>query len=267
MIRRGFTLIEALVTVAVLATLLGVLMPALGSSRAAARAARCASNARQLSVANTAYSAEHAGRSVAGAARAASSNLHRWHGRRSSPQAPFDPARGDLTPYLGGAASSEGVRACPEFHGTLEALRERGQGFERGSGGYGYNAAFVGQERVEAGAGVWTLESDERGARRDRFRRPAATIEFGDAAFASDEGLIEYSFLEPSVWPEYPDYRPDPSMHFRHRGRATVVWLDGHTSAHERTSTNWSGLYTTDPEPLGIGWFGPDGSNELFDYE
>src|SRR5690606_30505254 len=121
-IRRGFTLIEALVTVAVLATLLGVLMPALGSSRAAARAARCASNARQLSVANTAYSAEHAGRSVAGAARAASSNLHRWHGRRSSAQAPFDPARGDLTPYLGGAASSEGVRACPEFHGTLEAL-------------------------------------------------------------------------------------------------------------------------------------------------
>ncbi|MGP1310912.1 MAG: hypothetical protein ACTS27_12010, partial [Phycisphaerales bacterium] len=238
----------------------------LGSARATARAAVCASNARQLTVANTTFAAEH-GHSVAGAARFQSENLHRWHGRRSTTGEAFDPMRGDLTPYLGNAVSSAGVRACPEFTRDLDRLRESGAGFEAGAGGYGYNQAFVGSRRFSAGPSIWTLDTDEKGARRDRFRCPAETIEFGDAAFAGDDGLIEYSFLEPSVWPDYPDYRPDPSMHFRHAGKTTVVWLDGHASSHERTSTNWSGIYQTDPEPLGIGWFGPDDSNDLYDYE
>lgn len=265
--RRAFTLIEALVVVAIVTTLLGLLAPALGSARASARAAICASNARQLSIANAAHAADHSGLSVPAAAEIRTRNLHRWHGERASTGEPFDPARGDLTPYLASAASSEGVRACPTFRSTLQHLRDRGDAFERAAGGYGYNAAFVGAQRVESAPGVWTLSTDAKGARRDRFRRPAETIEFGDAAFAGDEGLIEYSFLEPSVWPDFPDYRPDPSIHFRHSGRATVAWLDGHASAHERTSTHWSGIYPIDPGPLGIGWFGPDDSNELFDYE
>jgi prepilin-type processing-associated H-X9-DG protein/prepilin-type N-terminal cleavage/methylation domain-containing protein len=267
MTRRAFTLIESLVAVAVIAALMGILLPTLGAARDASRSAVCLSNARQLSVANAAYAAEHMGRSVPAAARIQSQNLHRWHGTRSSADEPFDPGRGDLTQYLGSAASSEGVRACPEFRPTLAHLRESGAGFESGAGGYGYNAAFVGVQRVEATPGLWSINTDEKGARRDRFRRPTETIEFGDAAFAADASLIEYSFLEPSVWPDYPDYRPDPSMHFRHAGKANVAWLDGHASGHAMTNTNWSGLYATDPESLGIGWFGPDDSNQLFDYE
>jgi prepilin-type processing-associated H-X9-DG protein len=264
---RAFTLVETLVAIAVVAALVGVLVPTLGAARETARSALCMSNTRQLSAANAAYSVEHDGRSVPAAARFQQANLHRWHGERSRVGEPFDPARGALTPYLGSASTSEGVRACPEFAPTLRALRESGAGFESGAGGYGYNASFVGSDRLAASGNAWTLRTDEQGARRDRFRRPAETIEFGDAAFASDEGLIEYSFLEPSVWPEYPDYRPDPSMHFRHEAKSNVAWLDGHVSAHERTSTNWSGLYLADPAPLGLGWFGPDDSNALYDYE
>lgn len=264
---RAFTLIETLVGIAVIAALVGVLAPTLGAARKSTRLALCMSNARQLSAANNAYALDHDGRSVPAAARFQQDNLRRWHGERDSVGQPFDPARGALTPYLGSAATSEGVRACPEFAPALRALRESGAGFESGAGGYGYNGAFVGAERVEASGDAWSLRTDERGARRSRFHRPSETIEFGDAAFAGDDGIIEYSFLEPSVWPEYPDYRPDPSMHFRHAGRAVVAWLDGHASARERTSTNWSGLYRADPGPLGIGWFGPDDSNALYDYE
>ncbi len=267
MIRRAFTLVETLVAVAVIATLIGVLVPTLGAARASTRNALCMSNARQLSAANASYSVDHDGRSVPAASRFQQMNLQRWHGERDELGQMFDPTRGALTPYLGSAATSEGVRACPEFAPTLRALRESGAGFESGAGGYGYNSSFVGSDRVGASEDRWVLRTDETGARRERFRRPAETIEFGDAAFAGDAGLIEYSFLEPSVWPDYPDYRPDPSMHFRHKGRANVSWLDGHASSHERTSTNWSGLYLTDPETLNIGWFGPDDSNALYDYE
>jgi prepilin-type N-terminal cleavage/methylation domain-containing protein/prepilin-type processing-associated H-X9-DG protein len=52
---RGFTLIELLVVVAVIATLVGILLPALSGARRAGRGAVCASNMRQVSLAATMY--------------------------------------------------------------------------------------------------------------------------------------------------------------------------------------------------------------------
>lgn len=46
--RCGFTLIELMVVVSIIALLIGILLPALSGSRVAARTARCASNLSQL---------------------------------------------------------------------------------------------------------------------------------------------------------------------------------------------------------------------------
>jgi prepilin-type N-terminal cleavage/methylation domain-containing protein/prepilin-type processing-associated H-X9-DG protein len=57
--RDGYTLVEILVAIGVIAVLLGILIPTLASVRAAARATECASNLRGIGVMYEMYAADH----------------------------------------------------------------------------------------------------------------------------------------------------------------------------------------------------------------
>jgi len=266
---RAFTLIETLVTISLIGALLSILLPALSSARGSAQQTVCASNLRQLQFANNFFASEHQGSYIPGAVDIQFSNLKRWHGSREHVGEPFDAASGVITPYLDDALISVRTRRCPTFAPALDELSRQGAGFENSSGGYGYNNAYVGAVRQPGPDHTWTISRDDQGAKRTRFEHPSETLAFADAAFASSQGvggLIEYSFAEPNFWPDYPGARPNPSIHFRHAGKANVVWLDDHVSSETRTRT-WAGLgYGVDSSTVGLGWFAHRDSNDLFDY-
>ena len=250
----GFSLIELLVSVGNVMLLLGVLVPGLSHAREQAKAACCRSNLRQLALANGLYSQESGGVYIPGASDFLS-NLHRWHGERTSVYEPFISARGPLVPYLGPDGA---IRECPAF-------RPDSTGFETGNGGYGYNNAYVGVRTATDQKGKVIVVSDRAGAAADQVKHPGETVMFTDSAFG-DCGLIEYSFAEPRFHPSYGS-RADPSIHFRHMRTANVAWCDGHISGEKRTFTWSSGMYKGDPTRLGLGWFGERDDNRLFDVQ
>ncbi len=250
--RRGFSLVELLVSAGIVVFLVGVLLPGLSHAREQAKAACCRSNIRQLALANGLYAQESGGVYVPGASEFLS-NLHRWHGERSTLYEPFVSARGPLVPYLG---PERAIHDCPAFVPDSK-------GFEAGNGGYGYNNAYVGVRTATDRHGKVNVVSDLAGAMADRVKHPGETVMSTDSAFANT-GLIEYSFAEPRFHPSNRS-RADPSIHFRHARIANVAWCDGHVSGERRTFTWSSGIYKGDPARLGLGWFGETDDNGLFD--
>jgi len=249
---EAFTLVELLVVVAIFATLAAMMFPALTHSLNVSRRTACASNLRQLAIANHTYAADHR-YFVAAAEDMWDSNRTRWHGARSSSSKAFESASGPLAVYLG----LEGrVKVCPSF-------RPDATGFESGCGGYGYNVRGVGSQAYILGS----YAGSKAGMPPDQIANPAGTVMFADSAFIqskkSGDSIIEYSFAE--AYYHVSDNQPTessksiPSIHFRHADLANVVWVDGHVTT-ERLETEYNAQYTK----MKFGWFGPS-DNSLFD--
>ncbi len=100
--RGGFTLIELLIVIAVIAVLVGILVPGLWGSRDAARQVRCASNLRQMGVAVNNYALSNKGYYTSG----------RFDHRLNSGPGPIDEA-GWLADMVNGEYCVPGGLLCP----------------------------------------------------------------------------------------------------------------------------------------------------------
>lgn len=240
----AFTLIELLVVVAIIGILTALLTSAIQSGRETGSAAQCVNNLKTLADANIRYAAENNGQFCLAMDKA---NRNRWHGVRSSVKDKFDPTKGPLAPYLGREAR---VKVCPSF----EKILTGSDSFENGSGGYGYNAAYIGG----------TPRNRWEGERVGNVTRGGQTVMFADTAMAKSTGVQEYPFAEPWEWvlsDGSSGGELTPSVHFRHNGLANVAWCDGHVTAEKPSSLGGSNLYGGNSAEHKIGWFGPAKEN------
>src|SRR2546422_6119953 len=112
--RPGFTLVELLVAIAIVALLAALLLPALARSKASARRIKCISNLRQLGLAAHMYWEDNSGDCFRyGGTSTNGGQLYwfGWIGAGAEGQRAFDASQGTLNPYLQG----RGVELCPAF--------------------------------------------------------------------------------------------------------------------------------------------------------
>lgn len=176
----AFSLIELIAVIAVVALLIGVLIPALGSARGAARTAACAANLRQVLAAWHLYAGD-----FADAAMPASDQLPGispldptyWWGRVAAGGVDYGP--GFLVPYLACAPGERSVLECPlQPWGTYRAqpMSITPPGVPTST--YGYNGYYL-SPRAAPG---WSIAvGDQPWKRLGDIERPADLFVFADA--------------------------------------------------------------------------------------
>ncbi|WP_428386684.1 prepilin-type N-terminal cleavage/methylation domain-containing protein [Mucisphaera sp.] len=206
---KAFTLIELLVVISIIALLIGILLPALGSARDTARAAACLSNQRQMGIAVYAYSLDYEGLMP-------SSGLN--HGSDALDE------QGSWFFTLADYADGELIGRCPSDNSiywdepspTVNRLRRVS---------YALNNLITGN-----------VFNFERYQNLNQIPNPTETI-YAAELTEEDPGFAVADHFHPENWVTIPLPFLDAQVAIqlapeRHAGKANYLFLDGHAKQH-----------------------------------
>ncbi len=216
---RAFTITELVVSVAIVAILLGMLMPSLSGVRASARSAECVSNLRQMSTAAQGYALQYG---------------------YYPPAIRYDLKDGEVLQYawdwvttMSNRLVSPGalwsftddpdrVQRCPSCRSATNFAADPFTG-------YNYNTTRVGGEGKFMN---WGWQNFRAGTRMSACRRPATTAAFGDGA---EVGGIANKFMRApmNMSGEAVNLQTiyNGTQAFRHMKATNVAYLDLHVAA------------------------------------
>lgn len=244
----GFTLVELLVVIGVIAVLMAILLPALNRARGQARRVVCASQLRQLGMAHVMYQESHEGWIVPAMQELGVSEY--WYNT--------------LGPYFEHRNVGMGnehaddigrkILLCPlDKRAYPKMLNPHGNNPE-GWLSYALNSQptrhVSSRTKIYAGAG---------GNKLTKLRRPAETMLHADFAYRAwicdSATLTRHQYgSEPGAHYDamtgYPQQNETVEEAYRHAGRMNVLWadshvslLDGHMPSAEEQSNFWGAVY------------------------
>ncbi|MEO5714699.1 MAG: type II secretion system protein [Luteolibacter sp.] len=208
----GFTLVELLVVIVIIATLAGLAFLGYGRMRAIGDRAAAISVMRQLVVANISYSSDHGGQFVPIARMDENNALQEWF---------YDP---EVLSYLTGDPESlTKTKAQREIApvGLLDPVvnRARKKDYQKLSASYGMNSTGLGQ--------FWPKKNTDppMSYKYSQVANPSRT------AFMISATDYQVSFASRYLWKTSPveGKSPNQKMAYRHDNKAIVIYYDGST--------------------------------------
>jgi prepilin-type processing-associated H-X9-DG protein/prepilin-type N-terminal cleavage/methylation domain-containing protein len=238
----GFTLVELLVVIGIIALLVSILLPALGRSREQAKRVVCLSNMRQMVIAANTYAGDSNGSYPIAYYWAVDGNTaysYAWD--LTTIKRPGEPNQ-VIAGLLWGSTGTIKIQQCPSFEGKANWLIDPYTG-------YNYNTSYIGHgqfEAIVAPAGI------------AKIARPGQTVIFGDGQYSAGAN----KFMR-APWPNPGDTtfagRWAGTQGFRHLGKTNAAFCDGHAeSLTERFTDNADGSANV---AAGTGFLSADNSS------
>ncbi len=256
--RCAFTLIEVLVSVAIMALLIAILVPGLAQARRATDATRCLSNLKQMATAAQSYTAVH-GRYMPYKFNDPAGTAYAWDLTLVPSGNPAKPiARAGL---LWSGRTLAQINQCPSYEGKDNYI-------DYPYSGYNYNTSFVGwclyqPERDKRYRPTGRLIAVDNPARPDQIRRPTDCAVFGDGEYSGGANKFMRSPL-PGRDKGVFSGRSAGTQGYRHLKKTNVAFADGHAASHAKRYTQMETSETGEVAP-GTGFLSQD--NRLYDLE
>ncbi len=256
-LRKGFTLIELLTVTAIIALLMGILMPSLGRAKEHARAVLCSSNIRQMAIAANNYAGSYDGRYPLAYYTERKNGIRYYYSWDFTTYKDWSstPAKEVVEPgLLWQGETIEKIQQCPSFKGAHNWMADPYTG-------YNYNTSYI---------GINEAREPVDSAKTTEVKRPALTALFGDGQYSAGANKF---MRAPFANPRDASFngREAGTQGYRHLGKTAVAFCDGHAEL-------WAEL-NTDMDPAGkeqldnynadhkikIGFLSPD--NSLYDLQ
>ncbi len=205
--RQGFTLIELLVVIAIIAILAAILFPVFARAREKARQASCASNLKQIALANSMYVGDY-------------DDVLLHYRNLASPTIVLCNWTDMLAPYIKNnallicpTASPVDGHAYPNYNWSIP--------YPEYDWSYGYNYSYLGRPSTGGtyGPGI-------AAATLSQVTHPSETIMFGESTGPS--GGNPDSDGRPAIYPPERGSYSERNANQRHTGGMNCAFVDGH---------------------------------------